>query len=108
MSKCLLFFLLTCSSLLADVKQLPGLPLNASVTALRLDSTGNIYAAGTLNGHAYAAKLSSDASQIVWMTKFAGSANDAATAIALGADGSVYLAGVSSSDDFPTTPGSWQ
>jgi len=44
---------------------------------------------------------------IVYSTYFGGTANDTATAMALGADGSIYVTGATSSTDFPVTAGAY-
>ncbi|HYL78589.1 MAG TPA: hypothetical protein VEU96_30640 [Bryobacteraceae bacterium] len=44
---------------------------------------------------------------VVYSTYFGGSAGESAAAMALGADGSVYLTGSTSSRDFPVTPGAY-
>jgi hypothetical protein len=49
------------------------------------------------------------AGHVIWATLIGGSANDEAfSGCRLGADGSVYVAGMSNSSDFPTTPGAFQ
>ncbi len=84
--------------------------------AIRVDSAGNIYIAGTMNpgssktgdgSDAFVAKLSSDGAQI-YKTVLGGSARDTASAIALGTDGSVYVTGFTLSNDFPITSGALQ
>ncbi len=57
------------------------------------------------DGDAFAAKLSPDASSLVWATFLGGSGSDSANAIALGAGGVVYFAGQTSSPDLPVTAG---
>lgn len=99
------------------VQILPGLPNTAIANAVQVDSAGNIYLAGEFQSnpqittspfHAFVEKLSPDGSQIFWLTPLAGSQSDHATALALGADNSVYVIGNTTSTDFPTTPGSMQ
>jgi uncharacterized protein (TIGR03437 family) len=101
-------FLFACQALIADVKLLSGLPAGAFAGSIRVDAAGNIYVAGSMSNDAFAAKLVPDGSQVIWATKFGGSADDRAMALALGADGSVYLTGNTLSTDFPTTPGAMQ
>src|SRR5580692_6657313 len=99
------------------VQNLPPMPNGATAYAVQLDSAGNIYVAGislsipqptgTIS-HAVVGKLSPDGAKVIWWTQLAGSMSDSATALALGSDNSVYVAGSTTSPDFPTTPGSFQ
>jgi hypothetical protein len=99
------------------VQTLPPLPAGVSVNAVKADAAGNIYLAGRFQAnpqnsnsvyHAFAGKLSPDGSQTIWWTVLAGSQNDSASALTLGSDNSVYVAGTTLSLDFPTTRGSMQ
>lgn len=92
------------------------LPEGARVRAVRIDNAGNLYLAGSLPPNtprtgdfsdAFVAKLSAGGSQI-YRTVLAGSNSESATAIVLAPDGSLYLAGGTSSSDFPVTPGAPQ
>jgi hypothetical protein len=96
--------------------------------ALALDSTGNVYVAGTTSSsdfpgvgpgsadsilegdEVFVAKLNSDLSAILASTFLGGSDTDAANgavALALDSTGNVYVAGTTSSSDFPSVgPGS--
>ena len=56
----------------------------------------------------FLARFSSDGSQLEYATYLGGSGEDAITSLALGADGSVYLAGTTTSPDFPTTDSAFQ
>jgi hypothetical protein len=56
-------------------------------------------------GDAFVAKLSSDATTLVWATFLGGSGADFADAIALGTGGVVYVGGQTSSPDLPVTAG---
>jgi uncharacterized protein (TIGR03437 family) len=103
-----LFSVFVSCALRADVQQLPSLPIAASASAIQVDANGNIYLAGATNGDAFAAKLSPDGSQIVWMTTLPASADDRALALALGADNSAYITGYTNSSDFPSTAASAQ
>ena len=54
----------------------------------------------------FAVKVGPDGT-IVYATDFGGSADDSATSMALGADGSVYITGATTSVDFPATSGAY-
>ncbi len=57
---------------------------------------------------AFVAKLAPGGGALIWSTFLGGSKRDVGTAIALDADGSVYVAGTTDSADFPTTPSAFQ
>lgn len=50
----------------------------------------------------------SPAGDVLYATKVGGSADDTATAMAVGTDGSVYLTGATASLDFPASPGAYR
>ncbi len=92
------------------------LPTNSIANAVRLDASEDLYLAGfffanpadaNAPAHAFVAKLSADASQILWWTPLAGSKDDRAQALVLGPGNSVYVTGKTQSADFPTTPGAF-
>jgi len=91
------------------------LPAGSIANAVRLDASENLYLAGFFTNpadgnapaHAFAAKLSPDASHILWWTPLAGSQDDRAQALALGPGNAVYVTGKTQSADFPTTPGAY-
>jgi uncharacterized protein (TIGR03437 family) len=56
----------------------------------------------------FVTKWSADGSQVLYSTYLGGSARDSASAIAVDANGSAYVTGVTSSSDFPTTPDAFQ
>jgi len=98
-------------------------------TNLALDAQGNVYVVGrtesanfpttpgaydtTYNGgsnfgdDAFVAKLSSDLTTLTAATFLGGSSWDEAATLAFDRQGNVYVAGRSSSANFPTTPGSF-
>jgi uncharacterized protein (TIGR03437 family) len=81
--------------------------------AIATDSSGNIYLAGnaivdpgTLQSTVLVVKLNPQASQYVYVRYLGGSVNDSASAIAVDAAGNAYVAGSTTSPDFPVTSGS--
>jgi uncharacterized protein (TIGR03437 family) len=88
---------------------LPALPNGATAQAVQVDSSGNLYVAGsTSSGHAFVAKLTAGAAQTVWFTDLAGSTSEFANMLALGPGGSVFAAGITQSTNFPATQGALQ
>lgn len=111
-----LLVLLTIPAFAEQVSPFPRQLDATGLTAIKADPAGNIYIAGAVTpsnaqtddgSDAFVMKLSADGSQ-VYKTVLAGSARDDVSAIALAPDGSLYLAGSTSSDDFPTTAGALQ
>src|SRR5438874_2712414 len=106
--------LTTVSMLRGNVQLLSALPNAPVSTAMQLDEAGNIYVAGTFVPasknftSAFVAKLSADGSKLLYFTTLAGSQNDTANALALGSDGSAYVAGNTFSSDFPVTAGAFR
>jgi hypothetical protein len=93
------------------------------IVAVAADSAGHIYVAGTTTStnlpttvgvfqpspppgtsftHGFVAKLAPDAS-LVWLSYLGGSFNDTPAGLAVDAAGDVFVAGSTSSNDFPTT-----
>lgn len=99
---------------------------NDQATALAIDSAGNVYVAGFSGSvgfptgsvppiqpkraggnDAFIAKLSADASTLIYSTYLGGSDDDQATGIAVDSAGRAYVVGTTASTNFPTTPGSF-
>jgi uncharacterized protein (TIGR03437 family) len=105
---------------------------NDYINGLRIDSAGNAYIIGRTtstdfpvttgafqttaargtgvnpNSHGFVAKLNPSGSQLVYATYLTGSSGASTQAMALNAAGEVFVAGATSSVDFPTTRGAWQ
>ncbi len=85
---------------------------NFAPTAIATDKSGNVYLAGnaivdpiTLQSAILVLKLNPQATQYMYSRYIGGSAMDTASAIAVDNAGNAYVAGVTTSPDFPVTPG---
>jgi hypothetical protein len=95
--------------------------------AIAVDQSGNAYVTGnnlkggfpvkdalqtndpnTESFKAFVTKLAPDGSTLVYSTYLGGTGNDLGLGIAVDFLGSAYVAGVTQSPDFPTTPGAYQ
>jgi hypothetical protein len=63
---------------------------------------------GDYSGDAFVAKLSVDGSSLIYSTYLGGNGSDGAAGIAVDGQGQAYVAGVTSSMDFPVTAGVFQ
>ncbi len=99
-----------------------------NVTAMALDAVGNVYVTGSTYSSdfpaspsaaqpkcasqtcssAFVTKLNPSGTQLVYSTFLGGSAVDTANAIVIDGSGNAYVAGATSSPDFPVTPGALQ
>ncbi len=101
-----------------------------TLSALAADASGAAYVAGQVSGpvlpvtpgayqnaalgaqtesspHLFVAKFSPDGSTLLYCTYLGGSASDTGVSIAVDADGNAVIGGVTSSTDFPLTPGAY-
>ena len=94
-----------------------------SIGALAIGADGSIYVAGKATsritapgvvgiqygtGQLFVAKVSPDGKSLLAVSYFGGSGNDSAAGVKLDGAGNVYLAGTTSSGDFPTSAGAFQ
>ena len=94
-------------------------------TAIAVDDSGAAYVVGgtassdfptqdalvpTSQGDrdAFLAKLAPDGKSVLYSTYWGGSGGDEAASVALGTDGTVYVAGITGSTDLPVSPGAFQ
>ncbi len=83
-------------------------PFGTPVTTLHqiVVAGSNVFQVAAPTNDVFAVKLDPDGN-IVYSTYFGGSSDDAASAMTLGPDGSLYVTGTAVSSDFPTTPGAY-
>ena len=100
-----------------------------AATGISVDSSGNAYVTGTTGStdfpttlgafqtsatdtsarsHAFATKLNATGSALIYSTYLAGTHDDFSMASALDSSGYLYVAGGTTSKDFPTTTGAFQ
>jgi uncharacterized protein (TIGR03437 family) len=113
----ILLSLLPAAGFAAWVQATVPLPAGTTVTAIRFDSSGNIYIGGYATpldlrsannpSDGFVVKLSSDGAATIFRATLGGSGADQIRDIAIAPDGSVYAAGTTSSPDFPATAGSF-
>lgn len=72
------------------------------------DGTCNRTSQGYTSYDAFLAKLSADGSSLVYSTFLGGSSDDHGAGVALDSAGNAYIAGFTSSQNFPTTSGAFQ
>ena len=103
---------------------------SSGANAIALDSSGDTYLAGTTTNDfpttsgafqtepaekvfesatsVFVTKLNSTGSALLYSTYLSGNGSDKGNAIALDSSGNAYIAGQTSSTDFPVTPGAFQ
>ena len=100
---------------------------NETAARLAVDNNGNAYLIGVSTDNSYpttpgtgtltpplargnivVTKLNANATELVYSTILGGAGIDIGLGIAVDPQGSVYLTGSTSSEDFPTTPGAFQ
>ena len=80
---------------------------------LAIDGAGNVYVTGRttsygVGGDVFVAKLNALGTALLYFSYFGGSGDDSGTAITIGAEGSVYVAGTTFSTSFPVSTGAFQ
>ena len=100
------------------------------VTSIAIDQNGNVYVAGVTYANdfpttpgayqtnspspsisandGFISKLSGDLTNLIASTYLGGSSGDEVHSMTIDQNGSIYVVGDTSSDDFPTTPGAYQ
>ncbi|MHA2295885.1 MAG: SBBP repeat-containing protein [Candidatus Hodarchaeales archaeon] len=66
------------------------------------------FSGGNEDGDAFVAKLSADGQSLIFSTYLGGSDNEHLAGMSIDSSGNIVVTGVTSSDDFPTTTGSYQ
>jgi hypothetical protein len=66
------------------------------------------HAADNGSSDAFITKFSGDGTSLIFSTYFGGDENDTGQGVALDPSGNIYVSGITSSTDFPTTPGAYQ
>jgi len=81
-----------------------GLP-NPAVNNVAVDraNPANVYVGVSAGTDAFAAKINASGSALVWLTYLGGADNDEARGVAVDKDGAAYIAGATSSLNFPTS-----
>ncbi|MEO8593098.1 MAG: SBBP repeat-containing protein [Candidatus Solibacter sp.] len=76
----------------------------AAATSIAIDAQGNAYIGGkSASGHGFIVKVSQDGKAIVYSVTLAGAQQDSVLALAADSAGNVYVAGQTTSADFPVT-----
>lgn len=106
------FFLIACAAWGATVSAtyLASLPVGVNPHAIGVDANGYVFLVGDRTSGpattAFVAKLSANGSQVQFYEEPGASGYSTAAALAIGADGAVYVTGTTTSADFPTTDAS--
>jgi hypothetical protein len=64
-----------------------------------------VYGGGIDNGDAFVSKLNAVGSALLYSTYLGGSNDDLSFGVGVDPSGNAYVAGITDSSDFPTTPG---
>ncbi len=78
-----------------------------TLMALAVDSSGSVYAADSVTGNTFAAKLSADGKTLLWSTFYGGASGSSPAGVATTASGDAWIAGATGSSDLPITPNAY-
>ncbi len=82
-------------------------PLLSGLSAVAVDGSGTLYAAGPGVADAFAAKLSADGKTLAWSTFYSGSSGSYPGGVAAAPSGDAWIAGATFSRDLPVTPNAY-
>jgi hypothetical protein len=77
------------------------------ISAIAVDGSGTLYAAGPVYTDAFAAKLSADGKTLLWSTFYSGASGSGPAGVATTASGDAWIAGTTMSSDLPITPNAY-
>ena len=102
-----LFLVATGQAVASRVTTFATLPEGSAVLAMKSDGD-HLYIAGRWNDDAFVGKMSPDGAEMLYWRVIGGTGREGAVALALDGSGGAYVAGTSTSADFPTTAGALQ
>ncbi len=84
-----------------------GPPFPSLISAIAVDGSGTLYAAGPVYTDAFAAKLSADGKTLAWSTFYTGASGSLPGGVAAAPSGDAWIAGTTGSPDLPVTPNAY-
>ncbi len=76
-------------------------------TAMAVDASGTLYAAGPVDTNVFAAKLGADGKTVAWSTFYSGASGSLPGGVAASPSGDAWIAGTTGSSDLPVTPNAY-